>query len=71
MAVARVWVLRKVQDPPLRSDPGGVVAAAGVSGVHAHEGHQLGGHDDEGTHHVVVFVFEDVTVVHVAAGEGS
>jgi hypothetical protein len=71
MAVARVWVLRRVQDPPLRSDPGGVVAAAGVSGVHAHEGISSAGMMTKGRHHVVVFVFEDVAVVHVAAGEGS
>src|SRR6201993_2041750 len=32
----------------------------------AHEGHELGGHDDDGAHHVAVLVFEDVAVVHVA-----
>src|SRR5690349_7105238 len=33
----------------------------------AHEGHELGGHDDDGAHHVAILVFEDVAVVHVAA----
>src|SRR4029077_18667006 len=37
--------------------------------VHVHEGHQLGRHDDERSHHVVVFVLEDVAVVHVAPAE--
>ena len=37
--------------------------------MHVHERHELGGHDDEGAHHVVVFMLEDVTVVHVAAAE--
>src|SRR6266699_3207991 len=42
--------------------------ACGVSG---HERHELGGHGDEGAHHVAVFVFEDVAVVHVAAAVGG
>ena len=37
--------------------------------MHVHERHELGGHDDEGSHHVVVLVLEDVAVVHVAAAE--
>jgi hypothetical protein len=36
----------------------------------AHERHELRGHDDDGAHHVAVFVFEDVAVVHVAAAVG-
>jgi hypothetical protein len=36
-----------------------------------HERHELGGHGDEGAHHVAVFVFEDVAVVHVAAAVGG
>jgi hypothetical protein len=38
-------------------------------GVHIHERHQLRRHDDEGAHHVVVFVLEDVAVVHVTPAE--
>jgi hypothetical protein len=45
------------------------MAIAGVACVHVHERHQLRGHDHEGAHHVVVFVLEDVAVVHVAAAE--
>src|SRR4051794_13795991 len=37
--------------------------------AHIHERHQLGGHDNGRAHHVVVFVFEDVAVVHVAPAE--
>ena len=37
--------------------------------VHVHERHQLGRHDDEGAHHVVVFVLEDAAVIHVAAAK--
>src|SRR6266542_2596415 len=37
----------------------------------AHEGHELGGHDHDGAHHVAVLVLEDVAVVHVAAGVGG
>ena len=37
----------------------------------AHERHELGGHGHEGAHHVAVFVFEDVAVVHVPAGVGG
>ncbi len=42
--------------------------ACGLSG---HERHELGGHGDEGAHHVAVFVFEDVAVVHVAVAVGG
>src|SRR5579864_8658337 len=42
-----------------------------ATGRSGHEGHELGGHGDEGTHHVAVFVFEDVAVVHVAAAVGG
>ena len=45
------------------------MAIARVACVHVHERHQLRGHDHEGAHHVVVFVLEDVAVVHVAAAE--
>ena len=37
--------------------------------AHVHERHQLGRHDDERSHHVAVFVLEDVAVVHVAPAE--
>jgi hypothetical protein len=40
-------------------------------GLSGHEWHELGGHGDEGAHHVAVFVFEDVAVVHVAAAVGG
>ena len=40
-----------------------------MSAAHVHERHELGRHDDEGSHHVVVLVLEDVAVVHVAAAE--
>src|SRR6266487_2999787 len=40
-------------------------------GLSGHERHELGGHGDEGAHHVAVFVFEDVAVVHVAAAVGG
>src|SRR5712691_1742622 len=36
----------------------------------SHERHQLMWHHDERSHHVVVFVLQDVAVVHVSAGEG-
>src|SRR5207302_7293052 len=36
---------------------------------HIHERHQLGWHDDERAHHVVVFVLEDMAVLHVARAE--
>jgi len=48
----------------LRQPVGYRLRACGLSG---HERHELGGHGDEGAHHVAVFVFEDVAVVHVAA----
>src|SRR4029077_1531672 len=35
----------------------------------SHEGHELGRHHDERPHHVVVFMLEDVAVVHVSPGE--
>src|SRR5712672_4108703 len=40
-------------------------------GRSGHEWHEFGGHGDEGPHHVAVFVFEDVAVVHVAAAVGG
>src|SRR6266851_4015573 len=40
-------------------------------GRSGHEWHEFGGHGDEGAHHVAVFVFEDVAVVHVAAAVGG
>lgn len=40
-------------------------------GLSGHEWHELGGHGDEGAHHVAVLVFEDVAVVHVAAAVGG
>jgi hypothetical protein len=47
--------------------------ADGVGSTRAsrHERHEVGGHGDEGAHHVAVFVFEDVAVVHVPAGVGG
>ena len=39
-----------------------VLAHVAMARVHAHERHQLGGHDHERAHHVVVFVLEHVTV---------
>jgi hypothetical protein len=53
---------------PLHSPCAPVLLLDGLSG---HEWHELGGHGDEGAHHVAVFVFEDVAVVHVAAGIGG
>src|SRR6266851_3085077 len=40
-------------------------------GRSGHEWHKFGGRGDEGAHHVAVFVFEDVAVVHVAAAVGG
>ena len=40
-----------------------------VARMHVHEGHQARPHDDERSHHVVVFVLEDMAVVHVAPAE--
>ena len=43
----------------------------GACGLSGHERHELGGRGDEGAHHVAVFVFEDVAVVHVPAAVGG
>src|ERR1700730_11109600 len=53
-------------DADIAAALGGAVLCDGDARSH-HGRHELRGHQHEGSHHVAVFVFEDVAVIHVAA----
>src|SRR5258705_9870853 len=57
--------------PGICPPPARARSSSNGMGLSGHEWHELGGHGDEGAHHVAVFVFEDVAVVHVAAAVGG